>query len=179
MTLTLIIYLSFGLTSCQTKPLKTVFESTQNDTATILNELKVYRLKKRTTNSDFDYSKLNNLDKNLGDTLNLKPAFEPIIGNFNYYQFIATYKGHSVREIDTDFHDILIIKTDNKNKIIDAFQYTLEWAEMPCQYDLFKSSSKGLTLTDNLEITSFKFIRTDYWDEKDKFHKESGIIKLK
>lgn len=179
LTLTLIISLSGGLVSCQTKPLKIVFESTQKDTATGLNEVKVYRLKKQATNSDFDYSKLNNLDENLGDTLNPKPAFEPINGHYNYYQFIATFKGHSFREVDTVFHDILIIKTDNNKKIIDAYQYTLEWAEMPSQYDLFKSSSKGLTFADNLEITSFKFSRTDYDDENDRLFKEGGHIKLK
>jgi len=187
LSLILLFYLPIGLVSCQTKPLKIVFVSNQQDTATELNQTKIYKLKKKATNADFDYSKLNNIDENIKDTLNLRnlmPIFNPIDGQYNYFQFIATFKGKAYNGGDgpiliKDFHDILIIKTDNKNEIIDAFQYTLEWAEMPCQYDLFKSSSKKLILADNLEIASFKFIRTDYWDEKDKFHRDGGLIKLK
>jgi hypothetical protein len=182
LTVCLLTFTSWKLISCKTKqPVKTVFISSQKDTATGLNETKIYILKKKTINSDIDYSKLDDIDGNIKDTLNLRslmPIFEPISGHYNYYQFIATFKGHSFQEVDEDFHDILIIKTDNKNKIVDAFQYTLEWAEMPCQHDLFKSCSTGLTLADDLLINSLKLVRTDYWDEKDKFHQEGGILKL-
>jgi len=46
--------------------------------------------------------------------------FDPVSGHYTYYQFIATFKGHSFQEADKDFHDILIIKTDKENKIVDA-----------------------------------------------------------
>jgi hypothetical protein len=172
------------LASCQTKKsVKTIFTSIQKDTATELNQTKIYKLKKKTINSNFDYSKLVNIDGNIKDTVNLKnlmPIFEPISGNYNYYQFIATFKGqgHDFQEVEEYFHDILIIKTDNDNKIIDAYQYTLEWADPPLQFDLYKSDIKNLTLKTDLDISALKLTRTYFWDEKDRIHKESGRLKL-
>lgn len=181
LAITLLIYVSLGLISCETKAGKTVFVSTQKDTATRFKETKIYKLKRKAINSDFNYSKLNNIDGNIKDTLNLKnlmPIFEPVGGQYVYYQFIATFKGHSFEELDKDFHDILIIKTDNESKIIDAYQYTLEWAEPPLQFDLYRSDITNVTLEDGLDISSLKLTRKDFWDEKDKLHMESGRLKL-
>ena len=74
--------------------------------------------------------------------------------------------------------DFKKIKLDKSNKIIDAYQYTLEWAELPCQYDLYKMNSSDILLENNLDINLLKFTRTDYWDEKDKLFKENGIVRL-
>ncbi len=181
LTIALLLNISVGLVSCQTKPVKIVFVSNQNDTATELNQIKIYKLKKKATNADFDYSKLNDIDDNIKDTLNIKnlmPIFEPTSGHFTYYQFISTFKGHSFQEVDKDFHDILIIKTDGENKIIDAYQYTLEWAEPPLQFDLYKSDVKNLILKNDLDLSALKLTRKDFWDEKDRIHKESGRLKL-
>src|SRR5690606_9680859 len=143
LTFILFTTLLTGLASCQTKPVKTVFETTQKDSATKLNETKIYILQKETENSDFNYSKLDDIDGNKMDTLNarnLMPVFEPISGQYKYYQFLSTFVGEGYNAdgppLFKDFHDILIIKTDNENKIIDAYQYTLEWAEPPLQYDV-------------------------------------------
>ncbi len=174
------------LASCQTKQsAKTIFISAQKDTATGINETKIYKLKKKTINSDFDYLKLEDIDGNIKDTLNLKslmPIFEPINGQFTFYQFLATFKGEAYNgdgpTLIKDFHDILIIKTDNKNKVIDAYQYTLEWAEPPLQFDLYKSDCVNLILKTDLDISSLKLTRKDFWDDKDRVHNESGRLKL-
>ncbi len=178
----LIAALSYG----QSKPVEVIFENTKVGTATGLTATPVYVLQKQAKNADFNYSKLNAIDENIKgaiNTKNLMPVFEPISGTFNYYQFLATFKGKAYNggEATTikDFHDILIIKTDQNNKIIDAYQYTLEWAEPPLQYDLYRSSAKNILLADNLNIKQLKFKRTYNWSEKDIILKENGIIKLK
>ncbi|MDO5640561.1 MAG: hypothetical protein Q4G28_11915 [Neisseria sp.] len=185
LTLLLFSTLLIGLASCQTDSVKTVFETTQKDTATGLNETKLYILKKHTENSDFNYSKLDDIDGNTMDTPNassLMPVFEPISGRYQYYQFLSTFVGQAFNVDEAplfkEFHDILIIKTDHENKIIDAYHYTLEWAEPPLQYDLFKSSAKNVYLTNNLDINQLKFKRTHRWHNDDEEMKESGIIKL-
>ncbi|MDD4150347.1 MAG: hypothetical protein PHE33_09980 [Bacteroidales bacterium] len=182
--ITIIIFL-ISFTSCQTKPIKTIFQTVETDTATKLNETKKYILKKQTENSDFNYSKLTDIDGNIQDTLNVKnlmPIFEPVCGQYNYYQFISTYVGQAYNfdepPLFKDFHDILIIKTDDKNKIIDAYQYTLEWSESPLQYDVFVSSAKNIILTNDMNIAELKFKRTYSWSDDNKELKESGIIKL-
>ncbi|WCM43176.1 hypothetical protein MG290_05825 [Flavobacterium sp. CBA20B-1] len=164
----------------------TVFETNEKDKATELNETKIYKLKKQTTNSDFNYSKLNGIDGHKMDTLNIRniiTVFEPVRGEFNYYQFLATFKGEGYNSgeapIIKDFHDILIIKTDSDNNILDSYHYTLEWAEIPLQYDVFKGSSKNLKLTDSLQISKLKLIRTYSWSEDNKELMDNGIIRLK
>ena len=173
---------SKGFCQSQNKSLKIVFETKSKDIATELNKAKIYILKKKAINADFNYSGLNDMESYIMDTLktaNVMPIFEPINGQFDYYQFVATFKGESYEGGIKDFHDILIIKTDKENKIIDAFQYTLEWAELPFQYDLFKSSVNNVILTNDLDIKLLKFRRTYSYDGDDMELSENGVIKLK
>ena len=185
-TITIITLLTVagGKGFCQLKnqSLKVVFETKSKDIATELNKAKIYILKKKAINADFNYSGLNDMESYIMDTLktaNVMPIFEPINGQFDYYQFIATFKGESYEGGIKDFHDILIVKTDKENKIIDAFQYTLEWAELPFQYDLFKSSVNNVILTNDLDIKLLKFMRTYSYDGDDMELSENGVIKLK
>ena len=179
-TLFLLILLSIGQTSCQNRKVKIVYENDSIENPTELNAAKKYILKKKSINSDFDYSKLDNIDKQ-----NKTESFEPVDGNFTYYKFIATFIGYAYvapgdsGEHNKTFHDILIIKTNDRNEIVDAYQYTLEWSELPFQHDVFKSKTENLILVDNLDIKLLNLNRTESWNEEDKKYKESGIIKLK
>lgn len=185
MKLLIFTLLLTGLASCQPKPVRTVFESAQKDTASGINETKVYALKKQTENSDFNYSKLNNIDAHVTDERTEKDImllFEPKSGRYRYYQFLSTYVGEAYNvdgpSLFKDFHDVLIIKTDHENKILDAYHYTLEWAEPPLQYDVLKSSAKNIYLTNNMDISRLKLTRTLAFGSSREELKENGIIKL-
>ena len=130
--------MTLGQISCQTKEVKIVFENNSVENPTELNETQKYILKKKSIKSDFDYSKLDNIDNYA-----ISESFEPVRGEFSYYQF------------------------------------TMEWAEMPFQYDVYKSKTENIILADNLDIKSLNLNRTEYWNDRDKLFKESGIIKLK
>lgn len=179
-SLFLFILLSIGQISCQNRKVKIVYENNSIESPSEINAVKNYILKKKSINSDFDYSKLDNIDQQ-----NKTESFEPVDGNFIYYKFIATYTGYTYvtprdsSEKNKTFNDILIIKTNDRNEIVDAYQYTLEWAELPFQYDVFKSKTEILILVDNLNIKLLNLNRTESWNEKNKQSKESGIIKLK
>ncbi|OAQ40928.1 hypothetical protein A5893_17410 [Pedobacter psychrophilus] len=176
-----------GVCYSQTKSFQVILSPYQNDHPTEVDEPQIYRLRKQALNADFNIVKLTNLDNHRKDSISLREIFEPVNGNYIYYQFVSTFNGRALVFPGEDlkdsikiFHDILIVKTNNQNEIIDAFQYTLEWAERPCQYDLYKSSNtSNVTLTENMEISTLKFVRTEYWDENDKFLKEKGTIKMK
>lgn len=73
----------------------------------------------------------------------------------------------------------LIIKTNESDEVVDAYQFTLEWAEKPFQYDVYKSNAEKLILKDNLDINLLHLYRTEYWNDKDKLFKGNGVIKLK
>ena len=183
--LALLGVISVGFCSCQTNTLQVVYSSDQNYEPTEYQENQVYRLIKQVEYADFNINKLNDLDANRKDSTSLREIFEPVSGDYNYYQFVATFKGlalifpgDEVRDCIQTFHDILIVKTDNENKIIDAFQYTLEWGEYPCQFDLFRSSNSNIPLVDDMDINMLKFTRTEYGNAKDRLLMEKGTIKL-
>jgi hypothetical protein len=69
--------------------------------------------------------------------------FNPTKGKYTVYIFIATFKAKSFDNTEKGFHDILVLKTNKKKQILEAFQYTLEWAEMPFSYDLYQATAKG------------------------------------
>ena len=166
--------------SCQSKKLKMVIENSSLENPTELKEPKKYILKKKFINSDFAYSKLKNIDK-----YNKLECFEPTDGDFIFYQLIAAFKGFKyVAPGDSGanykiFNDILIIKTNEANQILDAYQFTLEWSEMPLQQDVYKSKSENIILSDSLDIKLLKLNKTEYWDENNKESNDNGIIILK
>lgn len=98
LTLILLSTIFLGFACCQNKTIKIEFESTDEDSATKLGETKVYILKKVATNSDFNYLKLNDIDsniENIRNTQNLMPIFEPINGQYKYFQFLSTFVGEA------------------------------------------------------------------------------------
>ena len=185
MKLYLWLFLFIVLGSCQTKSVQIIFSSQQNDSPTELNAHQIFRLKKLAANADFDTVKLADIDDYTKDANYLKRIFEPINGEYNYYQFLSTYEARTslfpeedLKDSIQTFHDILILKTDKENRIIDAFHYTLEWGEKPVKYDLFRSSKGGFTLTDSMNISDLKFLRTGVENENDRLLHDKGIITL-
>ncbi len=177
--------LIFLFISCQNKPVKTIYSSTKKVGATKLNAPKIYVLQQIADNADFDYSKLEDLDASIHEVhyKNQMQIFEPVCGAYRYYQFLSSFIGMAYNDVGPplfkEFHDVLIVKTDRSNTIIDAYQYTLEWAEPPCQYDLYKSSTKNIALVKDLSISKLKFKRTYNWRKEDDELLEGGKIQLK
>ena len=144
--------------------------------ATSVKAQKEYKLVSKVHNSDFDYDALNSIDT----FSNRRDVFRNIKGSFTVYTFIATFRGLSYRdEQEHDFHDILIIKAGKDNLIKDAFQYTLEWAEMPLSYDLYQAKSTGVALSNELSVKELNLQRVDETDDTDRKSKDEGVIKLK
>jgi len=143
------------------------------------NQTKEYKFLDKTLNADIDYKAFYVLDTLSPGMSLLERAFRPIKGDFIVYRFLAIFKGVSFTEEEKEFHDILIVKTDSNNKIIHGYQYTLEWAEPPLEYDLFKSHCKNTYLKDSMNIKELVLKRIDWSDKNDIIFKEDGIIKLK
>jgi hypothetical protein len=82
----LLTVLSTGFLFCQTNNIKTIFVSTEKDKVTELKKTKIYRLKKQTKNSDFNYTKLKDIASNITGTVTLKnvlPILSLLMGNIN------------------------------------------------------------------------------------------------
>ena len=143
--------------------------------STFATAQKEYRLFEKLDSADFNYGSLYSIDTFPGR----RKAYLPIKGSFTVYTFIAAYKGLSHRdEQEHDFHDILIIKTNNDNLIKDAFQYTLEWTEMPLSFGLYKSRSLNVVLRNELSVKKLNLQRVQETDNSSRESREDGVIKL-
>ena len=114
---------------------------------------KSYFLVKTMPEADFDYPLIWGIDSlpvpypeagvyQIGD-------IPMTIGKFTILKFIAVYSGRSSRGGPAEFHDLLAVKTDGQDRIRDAFQYTLEWADTP-SLDLNRMRAAGLVLREGM-----------------------------
>ncbi len=144
-------------------------------TGKIMSQQKVYKLLDKTPFANINHHLLDAIDTARPRFPLMDNAFKPQKGRFIVYRFIATFVGTSFTNKQKEFHDVLIVKTNKQNKIIDAYQYTLEWADVP-DADLYESTCKERYLTDNMPIGDFIFKRHWYYDKTEL--KETGVIKF-
>lgn len=147
-------------------------------------EEKNYVLVANKINTDFNYKLLDDFeDTFLGlikENNSRELIFNPINGKYHYYKFIANYKARGISR-DSDpakpeqtFHDILIIKTDDYQKIVDGYHFVLEWGDKPLSYPLFRVKAAGLTLQEGLSLKQLNLKRVT--DDTD--FDNDGKIKL-
>jgi hypothetical protein len=146
---------------------------------TAYSQDKVYELYDKTPMADISYMKLDSLNTTSSRGMKLlESVFKPAKGNYTVYRFIATFKGESVTGGEKEFHDLLIVKTDKTGKILDALQYTLEWAEPPMEFDLYKAHCENVYLVDGLSIEKFRFTRPWYVSNDSQPLNDKAIVQL-
>lgn len=148
------------------------------------NDEKTYVLVTNKINGDFNYKLLDDFEQAFSALIKENNSreliFNPINGKYHYYKFIATYKAKGFSPDPADvkpeqtFHNILIIKTDDQQKIIDGYHFVLEWGEKPVSYPLFRIKAKGITLQDGLSLKPLNLKRV--MDDTD--FDSDGKIKL-
>ncbi len=92
---------------------------------------KTYVLVANKINTDFNYKMLDDFeDTFLGlikENNSRELIFNPINGKYHYYKFVATYQARGISpdsgptKPEQTFHNILIIKTDDQQKIVDGY----------------------------------------------------------
>lgn len=124
-----------------------------------------FKLIKKCKHSDINYLTIKNINRLDHGYNEMLEHFEPIKGQFDVYLFIKEFTGPSIQFLNSinpdtivTFHDLIILKTTNKNEIIDAFYYRLEWSEVPSQSMLFRSFCEPIKLSDNLDVTKLNFL---------------------
>ena len=144
----------------------------------IFPQTKEYKLLDKTDSANINGRLIAMLDTAKPGMTLVNNVFKAVKGKFTVYRFLATFQGISFTNKQKEFHDILIVKTDAKNKIISAYKYTLEWAELPSETDLYQSACKNIYLIDNTSIDKFMFERSWYYNKQDRKLKDSAYIKL-
>ena len=139
-------------------------------------QVKEYKLIDKTIFGDINYENIIvQLDSSSPGIHLLDSVFKPTKGKYAVYRFLAKYKGLSILTDKREtFHDVLILKTDDKNRVIEGLQYTLEWIEAPLEYDLYKCLCKSIYLKDRMLISKFNFVSMN-----NNRLKQNAIVKLK
>jgi len=75
-------------------------------------------------------------------------------GKYTIYKFLATYWGDvSISTQKQIIYDLLLIKTNNKHEILEAYQYTLNWTDSP-SIDLYYAQNLKMKLAAQLNISN-------------------------
>lgn len=169
--------------SCHPNLVRNPFPPMPNvDSLNAANKLvgKHYEIVDSFVNADFNYAAIEKFDSIAWATSmdSVRFLFNPVAGNFTVFQFIAESNGIDPENRIRPFHDILIVKTDHTKRIIDAFQYTLEWGEMPCSYDLYRRSKDSLYLENNMELNRLEMLAIREYQNDVELLKDDGIIHL-
>jgi hypothetical protein len=72
-------------------------------------------------------------------------------GKFLIFKYVATYAGTAAEAGEAEFHDLLALKVGCGDEILDAWQYTREWADAP-SLDLNRMRTKGIVLRRGLSV---------------------------
>jgi len=133
------------------------------------NDEKNYVLVTNKINTDFNYKMLDDFENSFADLIkennSRELVFNPVNGKYHYYKFVATYTARGISK-DSDaarseqtFHNILIIKTDDYQKIVDGYHFVLEWNEKPLSYPLLRVKATDLTLQEGLSLKQLNLKR--------------------
>lgn len=126
------------------------------------NEFKLHVTYKR---SDINYLTIKNINKLEHGYDAMLQHFEPVKGQYTVYIFLKESKGTSILLSDSEnpdslvvFHDMIVLKTNRENEILDGFFFRLEWAEVPGQFMIFRSFCEPMQLVDNLNVSALNFL---------------------
>jgi len=117
----------------------------------------IYQIKAVYNNADLDAKAIENYKKRYpewSDTGEVLKLFKPVKGKYKVIFFVAADYGISHSdEKEHIFHQLLILKVDKNNEIIDGLQYVLEWAEPPFAYRLCRIANSGIKLQKELQVS--------------------------
>jgi|GEM_PF-205105 hypothetical protein len=133
------------------------------------NDEKNYVLVTNKINTDFNYKLLDDFEETFSGLIkennSRELVFNPVNGKYHYYKFVATYKARGIypdgdpAKPEQTFHNILILKTDDYQKIVDGYHFVLEWSEKPLSYPLFRVKATDLTLQEGLSLKQLNLKR--------------------
>ena len=115
-----------------------------------------YNLLDKFENADLNYlaiDSINLIDKGISM---LETVFKVVPGNYTVYRFMTSDRGIIFDEYVSDMNNLIILKVDSSNHIIDGYQYFLQNPEMPSSCKLYKLTKK-LKIKSKIKINEFKF----------------------
>ena len=122
------------------------------------NESSNFKLIEKKENSDINYLTIKNINSLAHGYKPMLESFKPIKGEFTTYIFIKEFDEISKYNGNQKFHDLIILKTNTENVILDGFYYRLEWVEVPSQSMIFRVFAENIELKNSLEVLELNFL---------------------
>ena len=117
----------------------------------------IYQIKAVHNNADLDAKAIEKYKRRSvewNDSSKVLELFKPVKGNHKVIFFVASVHGLSaIDDKEHIFHELLILKIDKNNEIVDGLQYVLEWAEVPFAYKLCRIENSGIKLKKELQVS--------------------------
>ncbi len=127
-----------------------------------LHAEKIYQLTEIQKNSDFDEDFIKNIDSHAvpypKDGNFMMGTLKTKKGIYTIYRFVHAYISsyHEEPQNKVIFHDFVMIKADARGKILDAYQYTMEWQDSPSAR-LLRLGNPWVFLKQGLKLNDLKF----------------------
>ena len=105
----------------------------------------------------------------------LKNEFYPVPGNYTVARFLS-FSYDQGMESSFETNNVLILKIDENQRIIDGYIYCLQWAEVPVSQALFRITNNKTKIKNKQSISSlFTYIKNTK-NGKSKRHKGFLVI---
>jgi len=124
----------------------------------------IFQLRSTHQNADINYLTIKNINSLTHGYQEMLKAFQPVKGQYQVYLFIKEVNGSGKDSGNFTMHDLIILKTDRHQTILDGFYYRLEWAEVPSQSGIFRFGAVERKLVNHLRVADLAFYNEcDSW----------------
>lgn len=110
--------------------------------------------------SDLNYLAIDSIDFADKGIIMLENVFNVIPGKFTIYRFLTKDKGILFDGFSSELNNLIILKVNSKNKIVDGFQYFLQNSEMPSKCFLYRIS-KIRKFDIKIKVSELRFKRVN------------------
>lgn len=134
-----------------------------------------YYLFSVTQKSDINYDMISKLDSFPMGRVKLKNEFYPVLGNYTVARFLSFSYGQG-QESSFETNNVLILKIDENQRLIDGYIYCLQWAEVPASQALVRITNNKIKIKNRQSISSFFTCKKNNTNGKLKRHKGFLVI---
>jgi hypothetical protein len=124
-----------------------------------------YKFLDKFENADLNYNSIDSINYKSGGISLLDSVFNVVKGHYTIYRFMTYDRGVLFDEHESDLNNLIILKIDSANRIIDGFQYFLQNPEMPLSCYLYRLSKKRY-VKPRIKIAGLKFKRVHKVDNE-------------
>lgn len=107
-------------------------------------------------NADFNYRGIDSINWMPKGRIMMDSVFNTIKGDYTIYRFMSYTNGWLLTDLYCELNDVVVLKVDSNNNIVEGFYYYLQYPEMPSSCYLYHSNRK-LKLKGKISMKELQF----------------------